>query len=181
MPSQLQLSSDEESAVVVRIQEAEAVVGSHRSRLDPAQAWGVPAHVTVLYPFVPPDELSQDIFEMLGRALTPVDAFDGTLSQTAWFGEEVLWLAPTPDLPFRRLTQAVWDAFPDFPPYEGAHDDVIPHLTVGKTPHASVEDLRAAERDLAPCLPIPYRVDRVTVMSGTQRTASWRVVKSFAL
>jgi hypothetical protein len=43
-----------ESAVLVPVPEAERGVSGHRNRLDRAAVWGVPAHVTVLYPFVPP-------------------------------------------------------------------------------------------------------------------------------
>ena len=42
-----------ESAVLVPVPEAERAVSRHRARLDGAAARGVPAHVTVLYPFVP--------------------------------------------------------------------------------------------------------------------------------
>jgi hypothetical protein len=48
-----------ESALVVVVPEAEAAVNAHRRRLDPAAAWGVPAHVTVLYPFAPPHTLTE--------------------------------------------------------------------------------------------------------------------------
>ena len=47
-----------DSAVVIPVPEAEAVVGPHRARLDPFAAWGVPAHVTVLAPFVPPHAIT---------------------------------------------------------------------------------------------------------------------------
>ncbi|HYS33327.1 MAG TPA: hypothetical protein VEM58_13815 [Streptosporangiaceae bacterium] len=43
-----------ESAVVVRIPEAEGVVGRFRADLDLAAPLGVPAHVTVISPFVAP-------------------------------------------------------------------------------------------------------------------------------
>ena len=44
-----------ETAVVVPIPEAEGVVGPYRARLDHAAELGVPAHVTVIAPFAPPD------------------------------------------------------------------------------------------------------------------------------
>ena len=44
---------------------------------------------------------------------------------------DVAWLAPVPDAPFRRLTELIVSRYPDYPPYEGIHDEVIPHLTVG--------------------------------------------------
>lgn len=42
----------------------------------------------------------------------------------------VLYLAPEPSEPLRRLTFAIWDRYPETPPYGGRYPDVIPHLTV---------------------------------------------------
>ena len=42
------------SAVVVEVPEAEPLVGAWRLRFDPVAALGMPAHVTLLYPFVAP-------------------------------------------------------------------------------------------------------------------------------
>jgi len=36
------------------------------------------------------------------------------------FGDQVLYLAPAPDQPFRRLTDIIVREFPDYPPYGGA-------------------------------------------------------------
>jgi RNA polymerase sigma factor (sigma-70 family) len=38
------------------IPEAEPLVGDLRRALDHSAGWGIPAHVTILYPFVPPDD-----------------------------------------------------------------------------------------------------------------------------
>ena len=46
-----------QSAVLVSVPEAEPAVSRYRARLDRAGAWGVPAHVTILYPFVAPPRL----------------------------------------------------------------------------------------------------------------------------
>ncbi len=171
----------QQSAVLVRLPEAEAIVGPHRSRFDPAHSWGVPAHVTVLFPFIPPAALTEGVLQRLAEAVATVEAFQGSLARTAWFGEDVLWLAPTPDEPFRLLTHAVCAAFPGHLPYGGAHDEVIPHLTVGERRQATWQALRVAERELAPLLPITYRVREVTVMAGDRSADSWRVVQSIAL
>jgi hypothetical protein len=48
-----------ESAVLVLLPEAEIAVASHRAELDAAAGLGVPAHVTVLYPFVPPARIDE--------------------------------------------------------------------------------------------------------------------------
>ena len=42
----------------------------------------------------------------------------------------MLWLTPEPAEPFVRLTEAIVERYPEYPPYEGTHDRLIPHLTV---------------------------------------------------
>src|SRR6266851_12557 len=118
-----------ESAVVVRTPEAEALVG--RADLDVAAGLGVPAHVTVLAPFVAPNLLGDEMIGALAEAIGSVRSFDVTFARVAWFDRSVLWLAPEPAEPFQALTDAVWRRFPDCPPYRGEHQDVVPHLTVG--------------------------------------------------
>jgi 2'-5' RNA ligase superfamily len=127
-----------ESAVLVPVPEAERVVSRHRARLDAAAGLGVPAHVTVLFPFVPahvmvlfpfvpahvtvlfpfvpPSEIAAATLESLAAAVASVDAFDCEFPDTAWFGSDVLWLAPRPDEPFRTLTRVVTAAFPGYRP-----------------------------------------------------------------
>ena len=58
-----------ESAVLVPVPEAERAVGGHRDRLDRAAAWGVPAHVTVLYPFVAPPAITATVIAGLADAV----------------------------------------------------------------------------------------------------------------
>jgi 2'-5' RNA ligase superfamily len=129
-----------ESAVLVPFPEAERVVSPHRSRLDGAAALGVPAHVTVLYPFVPPPAITPSVVDALAVAVASVSAFGCEFGATEWFGEEVLWLAPRPDAPFLALTRAVCAAFPGYRPYGGAHADPVPHLTVGDRPAGGEAD-----------------------------------------
>ena len=51
------LMSSDESALVVLVPEAEAVARPFRDRYDASAAAGVPAHITLLYPFKAPDEI----------------------------------------------------------------------------------------------------------------------------
>ena len=78
-----------------------------------------------------------------GRSVAPrrdpataeVPAFDIALVRVDRF-EEHVWLAPEPSERFVALTELTAARFPDWPPYDGAFEEVIPHLTVGcgKTP-----------------------------------------------
>ena len=168
------------SAVIVSVPEAEPVVGHHRRAHDESAPWGVPAHVTVLFPFLAPRDLDDHVHAELTRAAATVPEFTVTFGSTGWFSDKVLWLAPDPAEPFRALTSSVAAAFPDHPPYEGAHDDVVPHLTVGHD--AEVETLRAVERQVQPSLPVQKRVTEVQVIVGRPQVGgSWDVIGRFPL
>ena len=54
----------------------EPAVSRHRARLDRAAAWGVPAHVTILYPFVAPSAITAATMAALAGAVASVRAFD---------------------------------------------------------------------------------------------------------
>ena len=149
------------SAVVVVVPEAAPIVDELRLRHTHDAPLGMPAHVTVLFPFVPTARLDE-AEEALGPLLREHPAFDATFAQTARF-PGVLYLAPDPAERFSTLTHAVAAAWPEHPPYEGAHDTVIPHLTVGESDDDAVLDALAAE--VEPQLPVRARVDAVSLFA----------------
>ncbi|MFI6830212.1 2'-5' RNA ligase family protein [Kribbella sp. NPDC050241] len=168
-----------DSAVVVAVPAAEAAVKEHRARFDPAAAWGVPAHVTVLYPFVPPAALDEDVLRSLADAVRTVPRFRAGWNATGWFDEDVLWLAPDPAEPFRALTKAVFRAFPDYPAYSGEFQDLMPHLTVARD--GTPTELRAVERQVRGHLPISMLVTEVQLMCGSDAPNSWRTIRDIPL
>jgi 2'-5' RNA ligase len=171
-----------DTALVVVVPEAEPVVGPWRDRYDPAAGWGVPAHVTVLYPFLPLEQLDRAARAALRAIAGGVPAFDVDLVRTATFGDEVLWLDPDPAEPFRALTRAVGDHFPSALPYGGAHggfDDVVPHLTVAD--HPPTPDLAEARTAVARALPVRAEVRELTLLTGEYRPGGWRIADRFPL
>ena len=152
------------TALIVAVPQAEAAVGELRARLDPAASWGVPAHITVLYPFLAPAAIDDAVRAALASEVARVPRFAFTLTRTAWFGDAVLWLAPEPDGPLRRLTAAVAARFPQCPPYGGRFDEVVPHLTVGDRQPRPVLDAAAAR--VAPHLPIEAHAESVLLIAG---------------
>ena len=170
-----------QSAVLGAVPEAERVVSPHRSRLDGAAALGVPAHVTVLFPFVPPAAITPAVVDALAAAVASVEAFGCEFPVASWFGEDVLYLAPRPDEPFRALTRAVCAAFPGYLPYGGAYADTIPHLTVGDRAVGEISELRAAEAVVRPLLPVRARVSQVSLMAGSAVAGSWHTLAELPL
>jgi len=142
-----------ETAFVVLVPEAEARVAALRQRHDPAAALGVPAHITVLYPFMARSLITAGVLARAGAALRGLGAFDFHLSQPRRFAD-VSWLAPTPADPFVALTEALVRAFPAFLPFGGVHDHVVPHLTVARGDEPTLQqadaDLRAILHEQGP-------------------------------
>ncbi|WP_306214281.1 2'-5' RNA ligase family protein [Actinoplanes sp. RD1] len=168
-----------QTALIVVVPEAEATVGPHRAALDRAAAWGVPAHVTVLYPFLPPDAVDDAVLAALRAAIGSVPRFDANLTEVGWFADRVVWLAPRPAQPFRDLTAAVWSRFPQAPPYTGEFAEVVPHLTIGHDADRAVLNRAAAE--VTAGLPISFEVETVRLIAGTPGRRPWRSVTEIPL
>lgn len=168
-----------ESALVVPVPAAEPAVSHWRRLFDPAARWGVPAHVTVLYPFLPPVEISEATTGGLRDLFSQFGGFEFTLGSTGRFGEEVLFLRPEPADRFLALTEKVVEEWPDFQPYGGIHEGVVPHLTVAvRDSNAHFDRLEA---DLASHMPILAYAESVSLMVGCQSAGSWRTLYTIPL
>ena len=139
-----------ESALIVPV-DVPIALRRLRDRLDPTAVEGVPAHVTLLYPFKPPSELTESVRATIAGIVAAEPSFPFTLTRVGRW-PEVVYLAPEPEAPFRRLIDALSAAFPENPPYRGAHDDVVPHVTIASDPRPGY--LAAAEHALPPMLPV---------------------------
>jgi hypothetical protein len=171
---------DLESVLLLEVPEAEPVVASHRRRLDANASLGIPAHVTVLFPFVPPGDLDDAARTDLTRLFASFPRFSYTFDCIGWFNEDVLWLGPRDPAPFRALTELVFAAFSGFPPFGGQYAEVIPHLTVGH--NQPLADLRAAEAAVRPGLPVAGPATAVTLLTGPANgSAPWTRVTTFPL
>jgi len=170
---------DLRTALIAEIPAAERVAGRYRARLDPSAALGVPAHVTVLVPFVPVSKLGTAELDRLSALFAAVPVFDVRLDHTDWFGTSVLWVGPQNPAPFRDLTARVVAAFPDYPPYDGRFEDIVPHLTIGEG--CPADEMRRAEDQIAGRLPVADRVTAVTLIAESSRGGQWRTLASFLL
>lgn len=161
------------SAVIVRVAEADAHVDALRQRYDPSVAFGVPAHVTVLYPFLTPAELVATVLQRLEEAVQAIEPFDFELHETRRF-PGIVYLAPRPHQPFVALTRAIEGAFPALTHYGGRFDDVVPHLTVASG-DASHTD--AAEAELCATMsrrgPVKAHCRSIEVMENS--SGLWRL------
>jgi 2'-5' RNA ligase len=153
--------------LIIAVPEAEPHVAELRLAHDPAAALGVPAHITILFPFAPPGSVDEDAIAGL---VASHSAFVFELGSVEYFDEDVTYLAPVPASPFSAITRAVAARWPDYPPYEGVHDEVIPHLTVGN-----------ARLELEPPLPISCQASGVLLIEEDEPGGQWRLRRRFPL
>lgn len=167
-----------ESAFAVNVPEAEPYVGALRERFDPSAGLGVPAHITVLYPFMSPENITEAVLGEIRRALSLAGPFRYALARVKRF-PGALYLAPEPAAPFIALTQILVSQFPDYLPYGGQHGGIVPHLTVaqaGEAEHA------LAEAQLAATLPstgIRATCNEVVLIENSSDL--WKPMHSFRL
>jgi hypothetical protein len=154
------------TALIVAVPEAEAAVAGIRLQHVATAARGVPAHVTVLAPFADGNEINE---EALAQLFAMFPAFDFVLDRIECWDDGIVWLHPEPSQPFEDLTAAVWQRWPDYPPYEGTIDVVVPHLTVSEAPI-----------DVQLNLPIASRARNVTLIEE-KPDQRWVTRQSFAL
>jgi len=164
------------TALIVAVPEAEPLVGEWRAKHDWSAQHGVPAHITLLFPFVPTDDVDEELLADLRNLFASQAAFTYRLPRIARF-PEVAWLAPEPAEPFTDLIELIVSRYPEYPPYEGAHDVVIPHLTVAEGGGQLQGEVEAA---LTPHLPIDAEAHEVK-MIVEDAAGHWHTGERFPL
>lgn len=168
-----------QSAFIVAVPEAEARVHALRQRFDPTARQGVPAHVTVLYPFMSPELIDALAVSEIRLALADSRPFQFSLSRVGRF-PDAAYLRPDPASPFVRLTESLVRVFPNFRPYGGRFDSIVPHLSVAQ---GASSDIAVAERELSEVMvsggPIHSVCSSVLLIENS--SGAWRPMHAFSL
>jgi 2'-5' RNA ligase len=169
-----------ESGLVVLVPEADVLLESFRRQYDSYASLGVPAHVTVLYPFRPPAQLDAEVMQKLQELFSTFRSFSCSFAETRHFSN-VLYLAPAPDEPFRQLTELVARHFPDTPPYGGKFADIIPHLTIAEASDAGQLQQITDEFERLFRGRLPLRTDVTEVALLDNESDDWHIRARFLL
>jgi len=161
------------TALIVVVPEAQALYDAWGHRWDPAP--GVPAHVTLLFPFRPAVEIDHALLDELCEFFAAVEPFEVEFRVGRF--EEVAYLAPEPAAQFVELTLALVARY-GYLPYGDEFDEIVPHLTIVN--RAPPELLDEVERALAPQLPLHAEV-REAALIEEGADGVWRPRASFRL
>jgi 2'-5' RNA ligase len=169
-----------EQALVITVPAVEPLVARIRSQHDPTAALGMPAHITINYPFLPERTISPEVIVTLAELCARTPSFTFRLTEVRRF-PTVLYLAPDPAATFEQLIAAVASRFPDSPPYGGRFPQIVPHLTVAQIDDRSALDRVAREfQDAVHAhLPVTCRATEVTLLHNPP--GLWETREVFAL
>lgn len=133
-----------ESALVVPAPSAAAAIAP--AGLGPAQD-GLGLHVTLLWPFLPPRQIDEQATARLRDLFADYQPFAFELTAVGSF-PGVTWLKPEPAAPFAGLLEGLRALHPEHPPYGGAYEEDIFHVTFATGPPPAVEVLDTVRSQL---------------------------------
>lgn len=166
-----------ETGIVIPVPELESFTSRWRPVVDAVPLVDVPAHITLLYPFVSSGDLGHETRAVVAALFSDQEPFGFELVSVGRFNDDVVYLRPEPVAPFIRLTGLLTATWPTYPPYGGDFDEVVPHLTIGSG--CTPEGVEAVTRAVEPLLPVSSKASEVWLMVG--RKAMWQVGDRFPI
>jgi 2'-5' RNA ligase len=151
-----------ESAIIIPIPEAEPAVGPLRLQYDIGASLGIPAHITLLYPFYSTGTVAGEI-NTLKDVCASIEAFPFSLTEVRRF-PHTAYLHPDKSEIFAQIIRTLMTIWPDCKPYNGAFSDIIPHLTIAD--RVDVETLAVVEESLRHQLPIECVATEVWLLTS---------------
>jgi 2'-5' RNA ligase len=134
---------------------------------------GLPAHLTMLYPFVDPGRLRADVRRRLAAMAAMTPSFEYQLAGPASW-PNATYVAVDPTAPFVALQGRLAEAFPAFPIYgTDPGFEFVPHVTIAEGPPAG--DPAILDDPAWRSLPRTGRVASIEVIARLPG-APWRTI-----
>lgn len=170
------------TALIVPVPQAEPLIAPWRRSYDPSANQGVPAHVTLLYPFLDPAQTEDLTLARIARIAAETAPFSFTLRQTERY-PGLLVLPPEPSTGFLALRDRLQADWPEIVPYGGRYGPRPPaHVTVAWSDQhkpGGCPDFAPIEAALAPALPIDGVATEILLEA--RHEDRWSVLARFAL
>jgi 2'-5' RNA ligase len=163
-----------ETALVLVVDLPPALEALRLRSIEDAAA-GVPAHVTLLYPFAEEAQLDDSVLGVVGRIAARHPVLRLRLTEGRRF-PDTLYASVEPDAPVRALQAQLADAFPTLPLYGDAFE-FVPHVSIVEGPR--VTEPGALDDPAWATLPVEQVVDGIDLITG--RDGRWATRRRFPL
>lgn len=124
----------------------------------------IPLSLTLLYPWIPVGSLTEEDLDGLRSFFRGRRRFDFDLTHVAEFPGLVVYAVPEPDGELRAMMRALWELYPQYPPYGRPGSSPDPHATLGRLEGEHAITLAAAEKRVARILPVHCDIREATLM-----------------
>jgi hypothetical protein len=126
----------------------------------------IPLSLTLLYPFVPREALDDSHVRMLQDFFASRPALIFDIARVAqWERGGAVYGVPEPEEPLRRMMRALWELFPEFPPYRRPGSDPPPHASLTLDGGDRPETLKErVESRLHGLLPVHFELGEASLM-----------------
>jgi hypothetical protein len=114
----------------------------------------IPFGITLLYPWLPAADVTQDDLERLRSFFTARPPLEFALTSVAEFPGAVAYAVPQPDDNLRATMQALWALYPQCPPYGEPGSSPSPHATLTRYANPINATFEQAKARVEPLLPV---------------------------
>lgn len=171
------MDDQRESVILIPVPAAESIAGKWRKKYDPVALHGIPAHITVLFPFKNPEAIDEKILNLIRNYFSIIRQFEFKLVRINTF-PDVVYLELEPKKKFIELTKGIVKIFPENPPFGGMFEGITPHLTIGN----KIQNLEFAKaeisQDITSKLPIKTLAKEAHLMESYN--GEWSIKETFA-
>jgi hypothetical protein len=123
----------------------------------------IPFSLTLLYPWLPATEVTDDELEELHSFFAARPPLEFELTHVTEFPGLVAYAAPEPDDELRSTMRALWAKYPQCPPYGRPGSDPAPHATLTRYANPENATFEQARDRVEPLLPVRCVVSEATL------------------
>ena len=124
----------------------------------------IPLSLTLLYPWIPCDALTDADVDGLRSFFATRRPLEFALTRVTEFPGLGAYAVPEPDEDLRATMRVLWARYPEYPPYGRPGSDPPPHATLGRLTGDHAITLEAAKARVEPLLPVRCDVREATLM-----------------
>jgi 2'-5' RNA ligase len=140
----------------------------------------IPLSITLLYPWIPVERLTDADVEGLAAFFAARRTFAFELTRVAAFPGVVVYGVPEPEEDLRDLMRSLWARYPDTPPYGQRGSDPPPHATLARLDVPPPRTLEGVRERVTGLLPARFVAAEATLMNEVEPNV-WCVRKRLSL
>jgi hypothetical protein len=123
----------------------------------------IPFSLTLLYPWLPAEEVTDDDLARLRIYFAGCPRLEFELTRVTEFPGLVAYAVPEPDDQLRAVMRGLWALYPQCPPYGRPGSDPPPHATLTRYANPENATFEEARARVEPLLPVRCHVSEVTL------------------